>query len=383
MDVTSMRALFPALRASAYLNTAAVGLASTRLAAVLTETIATWTEAGFDWERGEAAAAASRTAVARLIGASPRDVALVPSVSASAGLVAAQFLPAAAGENLIVGEQEYSSNHFPWRQLAARGYDIRLARFRQGGVVPDEIARLADDGTRLVAVSAVQSATGHRTDLPEISEIARSRGALLFVDASQSVGALDVTDDTAVADFLSFSDHKFLLNAGRGMGYLYIRRERQQDLLPLSAGWRAGAEPVRSFFGPAMTLSDTASRFDASISWLAAIGDRVCLELIHEIGPDRIHARNRTLADLLRLRLAESGVACLDPGPRGRSHIVSVPLLPQEREETAARLKAHGVVAAVRGEFIRFAVHFYNDEEDVERAVRALAPRRGPSTPLD
>ena len=50
------------------------------------------------------------------------------------------------------------------------------------------------------------------------------------------------------------------------LGYLYIRRERQNEILPLGAGWRAGAEPFQSFFGPQMNLSETASRFDASVS---------------------------------------------------------------------------------------------------------------------
>ena len=372
MDVATARALFPVTRRIAYLNTAAVGLASTRLTEAYARVLETWTANGFDYVRGEEAATAARNAVARLIGASAADVALVPSVSAAAGLVAAQFLPAARGENLVVGEQEYSSNHFPWRQLVVRGYDIRLAAFRDGGVVPEEIARHVDGGTRLIAVSAVQSATGHRTDLAAISGIAREHGALLFVDATQAVGALDVTEDTPRVDFMAFSDHKFLLNAGRGMGYLYIRRERQADLVPFGAGWRAGAEPLGSFYGPRMVLSETASRFDASISWLAAIGDAICLDLISEVGAAAIHARNRDLSDRLRLCLADHGLTPQDPGQAARSSIVTVPLAPERLEDTTARLRTHGVTAAVRGGSVRFAVHFYNDEDDIDRAARAL-----------
>ena len=373
MDLARARDLFPATRRVAYLNTAAVGLASSRLTEAYAGVLETWAANGFDYVRGEAAATAARDSVARLIGASAADVALVPSVSAAAGLVAAQFLPAAPGENLVVGEQEYSSNHFPWRQLVVRGYDIRLAAFRDGGILPEEVARHADGGTRLIAVSAVQSATGHRTDLAAVSGIAREHGALLFVDASQAVGALDLTGDTPLADFMAFSDHKFLLNAGRGMGYLYIRHERQPELVPFGAGWRAGADPLGSFFGPRMVLSTTASRFDASISWLAAIGDAVCLELIEEVGAAAIHARNRLLSDRLRLGLAERGLTPQDPGPAGRSSIVTVPLAPERSEDTTARLHTHGVAAAVRAGSVRLAVHFYNDEDDVDRAVRALS----------
>jgi selenocysteine lyase/cysteine desulfurase len=75
-----------------------------------------------------AAAVASCHAFARIIGATSEDVALIRSVSAAAGLVAAQFVEALGDENLRIGAQEYSSNHFPWRQLAGRGHEVRQKR---------------------------------------------------------------------------------------------------------------------------------------------------------------------------------------------------------------------------------------------------------------
>jgi cysteine desulfurase / selenocysteine lyase len=182
-----------------------------------------------------------------------------------------------------------------------------------------------------------------------------------------------VTSDTAVADFMAFSDHKFLLNAGRGMGYLYIRRNRQAQLVPFGAGWRAGAEPFSSFFGPGMALSDTASWFDASISWLAAIGNKACLQLINEVGPERIYARNLELSDYLRSQLTARGLSPLDLGAGQRSHIIALPLTQTRPEDVLARLKARGVAASARGGYLRLAINFYNDEADVDRAVEAIA----------
>ena len=79
-----------------------------------------------------------------------------------------------------------------------------------------------DTGTQLVAVSAVQSATGHRSDIAAISGLARGVGAIVFVDGSQLVGALSVATALPHVDVLVAPDHKFLLNAGRGMGYCYL-----------------------------------------------------------------------------------------------------------------------------------------------------------------
>ena len=136
-DICDARRLFPATADRVYFNTAAVGLASRRLADAYHEFVDEWTAAGLDYSRGEQAAGAARSAVARLIGADVSDIALIPSVSSAAGLVAAQFGPARPGESIVIGQREYSSNHFPWRQLATKGYDVRQVPFRNGGLEPE------------------------------------------------------------------------------------------------------------------------------------------------------------------------------------------------------------------------------------------------------
>jgi cysteine desulfurase/selenocysteine lyase len=192
MDVREARALFPATGRAAYFNTAAVSLASTALIDACHREVDGWKEGALDVVRGEAAGERARAAVAGLIGADGADVALIASVSAAAGLVAAQLGPAETGQNVVIGESEYSSNHYPWRQLVRKGYDVRQVSFRGGGLEPDDVALCIDGGTVLVAFSGVQTATGHRSDIHAISGMARRVGALVFVDGAQLVGALPV-----------------------------------------------------------------------------------------------------------------------------------------------------------------------------------------------
>jgi selenocysteine lyase/cysteine desulfurase len=300
VDVRAARRLYPATHNAAYFDTAAVGLASRALIAACHGYVDDWAEAALDYVRGEAAGESARTAVAGLIGADRSDIALIPSVSAAAGLVAAQFGPAGHGQNVVIGEREYSSNHYPWRLLANKGYEVRQVPFRNGGLQPDDVALMVDANTVLVAFSGVQTATGHRSDLNAISAIARDVGAVVFVDGSQLVGALPVAEELGGIDVLATSDHKFLLNAGRGLGYCYLSRDIQDRFVPLGAGWKAGRVPLESFFGPGMDLSPTASRFDNSISWLAAIGNEAALSVFDVFGADAIYRRNRELAELLR-----------------------------------------------------------------------------------
>ena len=371
-DIGDARQLFPATADRAYFNTAAVGLASRRLADTYHKFIDEWTATGLDYSRGERAADAARSAVARLIGAGVSDIALIPSVSSTAGLVAAQFGPARPGESIVIGQREYSSNHFPWRQLAGKGYDVRQVPFRNGGLEPDDVGERVDAGTRLVAFSGVQSATGHRSDIAAISGLARKAGAIVFVDGSQMVGALPVARDLRHVDVLVAPDHKFLLNAGRGMGYCYLSPAVQARFTPVSAGWRAGSVPFDSFFGPEMNLSATASRFDSSISWLAAIGSQAALAIFDDFGPGTVYARNRELATKLRAALTNIGWDPVDLPEQNRSTIISVPLGDSGPSQVLGALSEQGIICSARDGNLRLAIHFYNHEDDIERLVTTL-----------
>lgn len=373
VDIRDARNLFPATETCAYFNTAAVGLASRALTSAYHRYVDEWSESGLDYVRGEEAAEIARTSVAALIGADRSDVALIASVSAAAGLVAAQFGPAGGGQNVVIGEREYSSNHFPWRLLAEKGYEVRQVPFRNGGLEPVDIAPHVDSATQLVAFSGVQTATGHRADIPAISQLARSVGALVFVDGSQMVGAMPVGPDLHHIDVLATSDHKFLMNAGRGVGYCYLSPETQDRFVPVNAGWKAGRVPFESFFGPAMDFSSTASRFDNSISWLAAIGDEAALAVFDTFGSDAIFSRNIELADLLRSTLAEIGREPVDLPVANRSTIVSVPLGDGDPAELLGQLKQRSIACSARDGNLRLAIHFYNHEDDIDQIAGALA----------
>jgi cysteine desulfurase/selenocysteine lyase len=375
-DINEARRLYPATANRVFLNTASVGLGSRRLADVYRTLVDEWVSIGFEFPDAERAANVARSAVARVIGADAHDVALVPAVSSAAGLVAAQFGPASTGDNVVIGEREYSSNNFPWRQLTTKGYAVRQVPFRNGGLDPSDVADHVDGATKLVAFSGVQSATGHRTNVPAISAVARAVGALVFVDGSQLVGALPVAQDLPHIDVLATSDHKFLMHAGRGLGYCYLSRDVQARFNPINAGWRAGRNPMESFFGPEMDLSPTASRFDSSISWVAAHGNEASLAVFDEFGPDAIFRRNAELTDVLRDTLVEIGWEPVDVPAANRSTIVSVPLGDADPDKMLGRIADHDITCSVRDGNLRFSIHFYNHEDDIEQLAAALSAGR-------
>jgi selenocysteine lyase/cysteine desulfurase len=370
MTGSPIRDLFPGAADVAYLNTASMALGAAPVRDAYERALAAWSAGLFDFADAERAGEAARAMFARLIGAATREIALIPSVSAAAGTIAAQFGPAKSSENIVVGAEEYTSNYFPWLQLRDLGYEVRTVAFRDGAPPLDDLTAQVDPRTRLLAIAAVQSSTGVAADLPALSEIVHRAGGWLFVDASQAVGAVPLDVRTAGIDFLAVPSHKFLCGT-RGMGYLYVRDELVPAMRPVGPGWKAAVEPLKSFYGPEMHLSETASKLDASLAWFAALGDEAALGIFEQFGTDRLSEINRQLVRHLRLRMNEQGLDAAEPDAPVQSTIVSIAVA--DAAGTLQRLRDAKVVVSARAGRIRVAVHFYNTPEELDRVAGLLA----------
>jgi selenocysteine lyase/cysteine desulfurase len=329
-----------------YLDTSSYGLPPRSSVEAFAQALDGW-QAGEAWEVWEEDGEACRRLFAQLIGGRAEDVAILPAVSAAAGLVAAS-LTAAAGDNVVLFEEDFTSTLLPWRGLADRGLELRLRPLA-------ELAEAVDEGTALVAVSSVQSANGAVADL----EALRATGARLFLDATQAVGAVPV--DARDGDYIAAHPYKWLCTP-RGLAFLHVRRERLGEVEPWTAGWKSSLRPYDNYYG-LPELTPEARRLDVSLPWLAAAGARPSLELIAALGVERIAAHN---LDLARRFAAESGL------PDPASPIVRVRV--GEPEAVVERLRKAGVRCAVRAGSVRLSFHFYNDEADVDLALEALAP---------
>lgn len=369
MQSADIRGLFPGLRGTIYLNTASVNVGCTPAREAYERAVEQWSEGHFDWAEAEHAGEDARAAFAGIVSASPSEIAIVPSVSMAAGIVAANLPLAARGENVVVAGNEFSSNYFSWLLLRERGYDVRVLSTGKDGVSAEEFARAADAGTRLIAVSAVHSATGYQTNLRAISEVARTSGAWFFVDACQAAGAVPLDVIREDVDFLAASSHKFLLGS-RGMGYLYVRRELLEQIHPVGPGWKAARKPLESFYGPAMDLSTTASKLDASLAWFPAMADQAALGIFRRFGTDALLERNTHLAAYLHDALTAEGLSFYPRSAESRSTIFSVQT--DDPETILAKFKQSNVVASVRSGRVRLAVHFYNLEEELSQVAEIV-----------
>jgi selenocysteine lyase/cysteine desulfurase len=327
-----------------YLDTGTYGLPPRSTLAALTDALEGW-RTRRRWRDWEEDAEACRALFARLVGTRAEDVALVSTVSAAAGLVAAS-LPAGEGDNVVLYERDFMSVVLPWRGLQARGVELRL-------VPLERLAEAIDERTALVAVSSVQSADGLVADLAAL----RAAGTRLFVDATQAVGA--VATDLEGVDYLVTHAYKWLLSP-RGLSFLYVRPERREEIEPWTAGWKSCLEPYEDYYG-FPPLTEDARRLDVSVPWFAAAGARASLELLVSLGAERIAEHNLSLAGRFAAELGRQA----PPSP-----IVKVDVA--DPDAAVERLRAAGVACSARGGSVRLCFHLYNTEEDVDLALEAL-----------
>ena len=365
VDWQSIRAQFPAVQDQVYLNTATYGPGPDCVRNDVQEALDAWSQGRGNWLDWEQDAEEARSLFAKLVETETSNVALLPTLSVAAGQVA-EGLVLTPRANIVVGESEFRSNLFPWLAQERRGFEVRLVPFRDGRLDLADLLQAIDQRTALTAVSHVQSLNGFRLPLAELAEHCSKNQSRLFVDGSQSVGALRVRADCV--DYLAVSAYKWLLGP-RGGCFLTVKPERLEEPSPVVSGWKTVADPYQNYYGPPFELAPDASRFDTSLAWLPWVGLRSSLNLLISIGIAEIEARNLSLAKSFRERLPELGLTSLFSEDES-SQIIGLKI--PHPEAVAQALKKARIVAAVRGDYLRAAFHFFNDQADVDTTLAAL-----------
>ena len=372
--LAAYRELFPVTKRQAYLNHSALGTLATPVVAALGEHIRQQSE------RGAAATPTwaeprrrTREKMARFVNADPSEMAVVKNTPEALGIVATglRWLP---GDKVVLSDLEFPANAFPWLNLRSRGVQPVIVRAVDGAVPTETVIDAIDDRTRLVALSWIQFSTGYRSDLQAIGQACRERGALLAVDAIQGLGALRLDVRALGIDFFGAASHKWLLGP-TGVGWFFCRRELigQLDLAIVGQGSYQRDERT-SWLDYSLPLWEDARRFEPGIAnFLGLAGLEATLDLLLEVGQDRIEAQVKRLSDLLADGLAERGYRLAAPRGAAWSGVVSFKSDRHTSEELYAGLGAAGVAMSLREGLIRLSPHFYNSEEDVERFFAALS----------
>jgi cysteine desulfurase/selenocysteine lyase len=368
IDWNAIRAEFPALAHWAYLNSATYGQIPRRSVDAIARHFAHRDElACSDFLTWYDQAECMRTPIARLINATPADIAFIPNAATALGLVAGgiDWKP---GDNVVTLGGEFPNQLYLPTLVESRGVEFQETAWE--GINGTKFYDSIDNRTRLVAISEVNYSTGFRAPIEDISRIAHSRGALVFVDGTQSVGALRFDVQQSRPDALAVHAYKWLCGP-TGVGFLYVAPALRAILPPNTIGWRSHRDwrNVDNLHHGSPVLTDSAERYEGgglAFGLLDAMAASV--EWMLEIGPEAIEQRVLALAASARDRLRSLGAEVLD---NGRSQIVAARFPgyspAQDPSRLARELKARRVLVAARHGFLRVSPHFYNNESDLDR----------------
>ena len=385
-----IRALFPGAGGQTYLDVSVCGLISRPVREAIDRYLDDRMLGRVDKQALHETVERARRQLADLIGGEPDEVAITKNVSEGLNLFAAS-LPWQAGDNVVLcPDIEHPNNVFLWFNLRAlHGVEVRTVEPEGGRVPVERMIERIDGRTRLVTAPHVSFAPGLITDVALLAHEAHARGALVLIDAAQSVGAVRTDVRSLGIDALAVATQKCLLSV-YGFGFLWVRRGLAESLVPghvARYGIDLGADAHETALGDGtLRYRPGARRFDlGNYNYLGAAAADASLRLLQSIGMDRVEQHVRGLAARLAAGLLERGlpVAGGAPGPH-LAHIVGVGQSGGGRHETAhapamtalyQHLTAHNVRLSIRRGVLRFSVAIYNNEADVERVMGLVEER--------
>ncbi len=368
-DWAAVRAEFPALSRWTYFNTATFG----QLPRCAVQAVARHFErrdelACSDFVSWFDDADRIRALAAQLIHAEPADIAFIPNAASALGLLLGglEWRP---GDRIVTLEHEFPNLIYHPALLACRGLEFVETPW-------ERFQEALTANTRLVAVSEVNYTTGFRVPLAELARELRPRGILLFVDGTQSAGALRFDATLVRPDMYAVHGYKWLL-APNGAGFMYVDSALRERLPPNVIGWRSHCawRQVDNLHHGAPVFRSEAEKYEGGMLAFALLyAMEASLRLILEIGPERIERRVLELAEMVRGVLRRAGARLLsDEAPHYDSPIVAARFPGKPAAALARALAERRVLVSARHDFLRVAPHFYNNEEDVARLEQELA----------
>lgn len=362
MDWAKVREEFPVLREWTYLNTASFGLVPTRARkAVHAHFDRRDTLANQDFLEWFDDLDEIRGLVGQLIHCDAADIAFAPNASTPLSLFLGgiEWQP---GDVIATMENEFP-NHYSYPGFLSPG-GVRLLEL-------DDLSVSLPPNTRAVIASTVSYSTGRVADVRRLREMADAAGALLYLDGTQSVGALQFDVPSIRPDMMAVDCYKWMLSPN-GAAFFYISPELRKTLQPAVIGWRSDREwrQVSALHNGAPRFSDTAERYEGGmLSFAPLYGMGETLRMLLEIGPAAIETRVLELSAMMGSILKNAGAEIFFEN----SNILAASFAGRDMAALAAEFKAEKILAAVRHGRLRVSCHFYNSEEDFNVLAQKLA----------
>ena len=358
-----------------YANVATTSPAAHQTSMEWSDALARGGAAEFDGEAEKNGMMPLRRATARLLSCKVEDVCVGSSATELLCSVAWAKSPP-KGSNIVSTRASFPSTVYPWTRVAdANGAEVRLADHDSDLYTePNDIISLIDQDTSVVTVSHVEFSSGQRYDLRKLADAAHSVGAILVVDATQSMGMVPIDAPNSGADVIVTSGYKWLRGTyGAAVGY--ISPSVLPDMYPGLLGFRSH-DDIWDLRAERLTLPEDASRFEyTTIHFGAALGLAKAVDEICDFGIQEVWEHDLKLADKVIDEAKRIGLSIVSPiSEEERSAIIGL-RIPEgvSSEAIARRLQdEYSILVTSRAGLLRVSPHMDNTTEEVGMLFDAL-----------
>jgi selenocysteine lyase/cysteine desulfurase len=369
-----IRHRFPIFNERVYINSCSQGALSDAVRASYEQYLDDWDEKGAPWEYWVERQEAARAAFAGLVNAAPDEIAVTTSLSAGVSALASG-LRFTRRSKVVLTDWEFPTIGQIWHAQESRGARVEHVPAADDGTIPFEhFERAIDDDTLLVSITHVCYRNGAMVDVPKVVKLAHERGALVLLDAFQSIGSLPVDVDDLDVDFLGAGVLKYLLGSA-GLGFFYCRRELVERVWPTQTGWFAD-ENIFAMDHTDYSPAHTAARFQSGTPPVPAIYAGIAgIGLMQEVGIAETREHVLALNSRLLDGLDELKATVVTPRrPKRRGALICVKS--NDVRSLVAALDREGIVTSDRDDNLRISAHCYNSVEDVDAVLASLQRHR-------
>ncbi len=361
---------FPILQSKTYLNSCSQGALSEEVKQAYADYLLDWDEKGSPWELWIERLETTRDAFAGLIHAHPDELAVVTSVSHAVSSLASSLHFDGERDKIVLSDFEFPTIAQIWHAQESRGAKVMHVPAAGSSIPLERFEEAIDERTLLVSITHVCYRNGSRLDVPEIVRLAHAKGALVLLDAYQTLGTLPLDAHELEVDFLVGGTLKYLLSSA-GLAFLYVRRELLPSLHPTFIGWFSQEEIfAMDIYGH--RPASTARQFEAGTPPVPNIYAGLAgIKLIQEIGLEAIQTHIQALTSAIKAGAAQRGYDLGSPADPDR-HGALITLRSQKVDLLVERLKEDEIITSSRDDNLRVSPHFYNDLTDVDRLMDGL-----------
>ncbi|MEO8659533.1 MAG: aminotransferase class V-fold PLP-dependent enzyme [Bryobacteraceae bacterium] len=316
---------------------------------------------------------------AKLINASPAEISFAPSTLAGENLVVSGLGIPGTGGNVVTDALHFEGSLYLYGELQKQGLDLRIVKPRNWRIDINDLDKVIDRNTRLVALSLVSMMNGFEHDLKAVCDLAHSRGALVFADVVQAAGAVPLNVRASGVDFCACASYKWLMG-DMGLGFLYARQGLHDRLRRPQYGYRQLSQMQYHLFphdppGDAVfewtPINDAGGHFEvgtvantvvAALSW--------SLPFLLETGVDKIQAHRVPMLRGLHKEMPRLGFEPLTSA-ESTSPIVTFAKKGAGQQYTE-KLKKANVDVSLSEHRMRISPSLYNDQGDIDRLLELL-----------